>query len=122
MRNLGSLSHVFSFDQMSLCRLSSQGFCIKKLIKTEIVQKTHGILGRGQEPRTALRLRATTRPSDAHRDTPMQSCQKTRTMLAFAEAVLQLSAELWPPFLLLKLGLLLMRILNLLQIRKKKSE
>lgn len=27
MRNLGSRSHVFSLDQISLCLLSSQGFC-----------------------------------------------------------------------------------------------
>lgn len=26
-RNLGNLSQVFSLDQMSLCRLSSHGFC-----------------------------------------------------------------------------------------------
>lgn len=26
-RNFGKWSHVFSLDQMSLCRLSSQGFC-----------------------------------------------------------------------------------------------
>lgn len=51
MRNLGSRSQVFSLDQMSLCLLSSQGFCTGGESKPEVTGRGGDVAGSRGEPR-----------------------------------------------------------------------